>query len=172
MWYGRKFFGISEDMRCVVYCPSPLISHIKLFHLALLLLIAATLAQTDIERKFTDEFVLHLNEGEEAAHILAAKHQLIFERRVNRTRERTTRRGEFLGLAKRELFCLSFPNDSSATKAFGRRIRWSSARWTARRSESRLGRTATGEETCEEIHSSLSVDQILGLGGVQRSRLG
>lgn len=74
-------------MRCVVYCPSVLISNIKVQHLILsllVLIITGTLAQqSTIERKFTDEFVLHVNDGEQAAHKLAEKYHLNFERRVN-----------------------------------------------------------------------------------------
>jgi len=73
-------------MRCVVYCPSVLISNIKIQHLILpllVLIITGTLAQQpEIERKFTDEFVLHVNDGEQAAHKLAEKYHLDFERRA------------------------------------------------------------------------------------------
>ena len=67
-------FGIIEDMLIVVTRPViviiefillTIVSHVKLEPL-----------------KYTNEFVLHVREGEQAAHALANKYQLIFERQV------------------------------------------------------------------------------------------
>ena len=73
-------------MLCVVNRPRRLIVNI-----VLLLIIGVTVVRAD-PVKYTEEFVLHVNDGEQAAQALAEKYQLTSERRVSRS----------LGSAKRE----------------------------------------------------------------------
>ncbi len=50
----------------------------------LILFIVVSFVQSE-NLKYTNEFVLHVNEGEQAARSLAVKYQLIFERQVKET---------------------------------------------------------------------------------------
>lgn len=74
MWYGRKLFGIIEDMLIVVTRPV-----IVIIEFVLLTIVSRVKLQAI---KYTNEFVLHVREGEQAAHALANKYQLTFERQV------------------------------------------------------------------------------------------
>ena len=66
-------------MLCVVNRPRRLIVNI-----VLLLIIGVTVVRAD-PVKYTEEFVLHVNDGEQAAQALAEKYQLTSERRVSRS---------------------------------------------------------------------------------------
>ncbi len=69
-------FGvIIEDMLIVVTRHIIVIIHIILFTIVSLVKLE--------NLKYTNEFVLHVNEGEQAARSLAEKYQLKFERQVN-----------------------------------------------------------------------------------------
>lgn len=65
-------------MRLVVTRPTIVI-------VELILLLGVALVKLE-EVKYTDEFVLHVGDGEQAARALADKYELLFERRVSPSR--------------------------------------------------------------------------------------
>ena len=126
----------------------------------LLLLVLVALVKLQ-ELKYTNEFVLHVNDGEQAARSLADKYQLRFERqvgRIRRARHRSLTGVDDLGSTEPELFCLPSIHDRATAETFVGRFGPLSRRGTEWRSTNRLGRTATSEETCETKHHVLPSD--------------
>ena len=126
----------------------------------LLLLVLVALVKLQ-ELKYTNEFVLHVSDGEQAARSLADKYQLRFERQVGSVRgdqDRSLSVVDELGSTEPELFCLPSIHDRATAKTFVGRLGPVSSRGIESRSTDRLGRTAASEETREAKYHVLPSD--------------
>lgn len=74
-------------MLCVVNRPRR-----PIFNIVLLLIIGVTVVRAD-PMKYAEEFVLHDNDGEQAAQVSVEKYQLTFEQRVSRSLGSTKKEG-------------------------------------------------------------------------------